>query len=54
MAYYHGAQAIAAENVPVIYTTVAEQISTVRNVFRHATRSPYGLWDTRYLYRTNR
>ena len=31
--YYHRAQEIIAENVPVIYTTQSERISAVRNVF---------------------
>ena len=51
--YYHRAQAIAAENVPVIYTTLSERLSAVRNVFGNTTPTLYGLWDTRYLYRTD-
>ena len=50
---YHRAQAIAAENVPVIYTTQAERLSAVRNVFGNTTPTLYGLWDSRYLYRTD-
>ncbi len=53
VASYHRAQAIAAENVPVIYTTLGERISAVRNVFGNTTPTLYGLWDTRYLYRTD-
>ena len=52
--YYHRAQEIAAENVPVIYTTLSERLSAIRNVFGNATPTLYGLWDTRYLYRTDR
>ena len=51
--YYHRAQEIAAENVPVIYTTLSERLSAVRNVFGNTTPTLYGLWDTRYLYRTD-
>ena len=50
--YYHRAQEIAAENVPVVYTTLSERLSAVRNVFGNSTPTLYGLWDIRYLYRT--
>ena len=53
VAYYHRAQAIAAENVPVIYTTLSERLTAVRNVFGNTTPTLYGLWDIRYLYRTD-
>ena len=53
LAYYHRAQEIAAENVPVIYTTLSERLSAVRNVFGNSTPTLYGLWDIRYLYRTD-
>ena len=53
VALYHRAQAIAAENVPVIYTTLSERLSAVRNVFGNTTPTLYGLWDIRYLYRTD-
>ena len=46
-------QEIAAENVPVIYTTLSERLSAVRNVFGNSTPTLYGLWDIRYLYRTD-
>ena len=49
---YHQAQEIAAENVPVIYTTLSERVSAIRNVFGNTTPTLYGLWDIRYLYRT--
>ena len=54
VALYHRAQEIAAENVPLIYTTLGERISAVRNVFGNTTATLYGLWDIRYLYRTDR
>ena len=52
--HYHSAQAIAAENLPVLYTTLSERLSAVRNVFGNTTPTLYGIWDTRYLYRTDR
>ncbi|MDE2641019.1 MAG: ABC transporter substrate-binding protein [Chloroflexota bacterium] len=51
VALYHRAQAIAAENVPVVYTTLPERLGAVRNVFGNTTPTLYGLWDVRYLYR---
>ncbi len=51
--YYHRAQKIAADNVPVIYTTLSERLSAIRNVFGNTTPTLYGLWDIRYLYRTD-
>ena len=50
---YHQAQQIASDNVPVIYTTLPERLSAVRNVFGNTTATLYGLWDVRYLYRTD-
>ena len=50
---YHRAQAIAAENVPVICTTLSERLSAVRHVFGNTTPTLYALWDIRYLYRTD-
>ena len=52
VALYHRAQEIAAENVPIIYTTHSERLTAVRNVFGNTTPTLYGLWDTRHLYRT--
>ena len=49
---YHRAQEIAAEQVPVIYTALSERLSAVRNVFGNVTPTLYGLWDDRYIYRT--
>jgi peptide/nickel transport system substrate-binding protein len=49
--YYHRAQAIAAEHVPVIYTVLSERLTAVRNVFGNMTPTLYALWDVRYLYR---
>ena len=50
--FYHKAQEIAAENVPVVYTTLPERLTAVRNVFGNTTPTLYGVWDIRYLYRT--
>ncbi len=52
--YYHRAQEVAAEYAPVIYTIRGDRIGAVRNVFGNTTPTLYGLWDTRYLYRTDR
>ena len=52
VALYHRAQEIAAENVPIIYTTHSERLMAVRNVFGNTTPTLYGIYDTRYLYRT--
>ena len=54
VALYHRAQEIDAENVPLIYTVQGERIAAVRNVFGNTTATLYGLWDIRYLYRTDR
>ena len=48
---YHQAQEIVANNLPLIYTSHAERLSAVRNVFGNTTPTLYGLWDIRYLYR---
>lgn len=53
VALYHRAQEIASENMPLIYTTRGERMSAVRNVFGNTTPTLYGLWDIRYLYRTD-
>ena len=53
VAYYHHAQEIAAENAPVIYTTLSERLNAVRNVFGNLTPTLYAHWDIRYLYRTD-
>ena len=50
--YYHRAQEIVAENVPVIYTTLSERLTAVRNIFGNTTPTLDSLWDIRYLYRT--
>ena len=49
VAHYHRAQAIAAEQLPLIYTTLSERLSAVRNVFGNTTPTLYGLWDVRYV-----
>ena len=51
VAHFHRAQEIVAENVPLVYTTQAERLTAVRNLFGNTTPTLYGLWDTRYLYR---
>ena len=53
VALYHRAQEIVAENLPLIFTVQPERITAVRNVFGNATATLYGLWDIRYLYRTD-
>lgn len=53
VALYHEAQEIVAENVPIIYTTLSERIAAVRNVFGNMTPTLYGLFDVRYVYRTD-
>ena len=50
---YHYAQEIIAENLPLIYTTQSERLSATRNIFGNTTPTLYGLWDIRYLYRTD-
>ena len=54
VALYHRAQEIVAENLPLIFTVRPERITAVRNVFGNTTATLYGLWDIRYLYRTDR
>ncbi len=51
--HYLRSQEIAAENVPLIYTTLSERLSAVRNVFGNLTPTLYAVWDIRYLYRTD-
>ncbi len=51
---YHRAQEIVAEQQPLIYLTLSERISAVRNVFGNTVPTLYGIWDIRYLYRTDR
>ena len=40
--YYHRAQEIVAENVPIVYTVLGERITAVRNVFGNTTATLYG------------
>ena len=49
--HYHEAQAIAGENLPLIYTALPERLSAIRNVFGNTTPTLYGVFDVRYLYR---
>ena len=39
--------------MPLIYTTLSERLSAVRNIFGNTTPTLYGLYDVRYLYRTD-
>ena len=50
---YHRFQQIVAENVPLVYTTLPERLTAVRNVFGNTTPTLFGVWDVRYLYRTD-
>ena len=50
---YRQAQAIVAQNVPLIYTTLGERLGAVRNVLGNYTPTLYDYWDLRYLYRTD-
>lgn len=50
---YHEAQEIAANHAPVAYTTHSERLTAVRNVFGNLTPTLFGLWDVRYVYRTD-
>ena len=51
--HYHLAQEIAADHAPVVYTTHSERLTAVRNVFGNLTPTLFGLWDIRYVYRTD-
>ena len=51
--YYHRAQELAGQNVPVIYTTLGERLTALRDIFGNTTATLYGLWDIRYLYRAD-
>ena len=51
--HYRKAQEVAAENVPIIYTTLSERLTATRNVFGNTTPTLYAIWDIRYLYRTD-
>ena len=53
VAHYRKAQEIATENVPLIYTSLAERLTATRNVFGNTIPTLYGLWDIRHLYRTD-
>lgn len=50
---YHRVQEIVAENAPLIYVTVPERLTAVRNVFGNTTPTLYGVWDIRHLYRAD-
>ena len=53
VAQYRRVQEIVAENVPLVYTTLPERLTAVRNVFGNTTPTLFGVWDIRYLYRTD-
>lgn len=53
VAHYHRAREIAAENLPLIYTSLAERLTATRNVFGNSIPTLYGLWDIRHLSRTD-
>ena len=53
VAYYHEIQEIVAEESPMLFTTLAERLVAVRDIFGNTTPTLHGLWDTRYLYRTD-
>ena len=53
MELYREAQEIVAEKVPLIYLTQSERISAVRSIFGNTVPTIYGIWDIRYLYRTD-
>ena len=38
----------------MIYTALSERLTAVRNVFGNVTPTLYGLYDARYVYRTDR
>ena len=48
--YYHRAQQIIAENLPVIYLALPENLIAIHNTLGNLTPTPYGIWDIRYLY----
>ncbi|MYE31823.1 MAG: ABC transporter substrate-binding protein [Chloroflexi bacterium] len=50
---YHRVQAIMAEQLPLIFTVLSDEVTAVRNVFGNVEPTGYGLWDIRYLYRTS-
>lgn len=52
VSYYHRAQEIAAEYVPIIYTSQSERLTAIRNIFGNTIPTLYGIWDIRYLYLT--
>ena len=42
------------ETLPIIHTVLSERLTATRNVFGNHTPTLYGIWDVRYLYRTDR
>ncbi|MXZ90492.1 MAG: ABC transporter substrate-binding protein [Chloroflexi bacterium] len=52
--YYHEAQEIIAEYLPVIYTTLGIRTTAVRNNLGNVRPTRFGLIDSRYVYFTDR
>ncbi len=50
VAIYHEFQKIASDNVPVVYTALAERITAIGNRFANVTPTLFGLFDVRRLY----
>ena len=50
VALYREFQQIASDNVPVIYTALAERITALRNRFANVTPTLFGLFDVRRLH----
>ncbi len=50
VAIYREFQAIASDNVPVVYTALAERITAIGNRFSNVTPTLFGLFDVRRLY----
>lgn len=50
VAIYREFQKIASDNVPVVYTALAERITAIGNRFANVTPTLFGLFDVRRLY----
>ena len=50
VAIYHEFQKIASDNVPVVYTALAERITAIGNRFANVTPTLFDLFDVRRLY----
>ena len=47
---YHKFQKIVSDNLPIIYTALAERITALRDVYGNVTPTLFGLFDVRHLY----